>query len=75
MWVGTGPRAGPRRRVLGRERGVRDFDGSVYGGGGVIGSGAIFRREIGLTVALAHSVGVSATSAHRSEGDSEKTIK
>ena len=65
MRVGTRPEAVPRGRALSRQRRGRDFAGSGDNRGGLVcggGGGVIFRREIGLAVALAHG---DVTSAHR----------
>ncbi|WVZ16258.1 hypothetical protein V8G54_009240 [Vigna mungo] len=84
VWVWTGPGTRPRRRSLHRQRRERDVSGSSHRDSGAdCGSlcrcNLIFRREIGLAVALTHvDVNTSEGLTQRKVGrfwSDEKTIK
>jgi len=84
VWVWTGPGTRPRRRSLHRQRRERDVSGSSHRHSGVdcgslCGCSLIFRREIGLAVALTHvDVSTSEGLTRREVGriwSDEKTIK
>jgi len=84
VWVGTRPGTRPRRRSLHRQWRQRRVSGSGHRDDGVntgslYGGGVIFRREIGLSVALTHvDVSTSEGLTRREVGriwSDEKTIK